>query len=150
MSPDLSPLDPVPSHSLLPNVSPNTLKYSFHVYLSVYSALAFKCNSKPAQIRSPRLHDHGLLVHLETRLVMISEYISMVTHSWHPSVSPNTLDYCLEVHLQPCQIMSLKYNFKERRLVYGDTGVKALDRVRGNIYSAVPKVHRHHIICIQS
>jgi hypothetical protein len=42
------------------------------------------------------------------------------------------------------------YIFKERQRVYGDTGVTEVDRVTGSIYSADPRVDRHHLISISS
>ena len=40
------------------------------------------------------------------------------------------------------------YIFKERRRLYGDTGVTEVDRVMGSIYSADPGVDRHHLISV--
>jgi len=40
--------------------------------------------------------------------------------------------------------------FKERRRLYGDTGVTEVDRVTGSIYSAYSGVDRHHLISISS
>ena len=59
-------------------------------------------------------------------------------------------DHGLQVHRQTRSITSSEYIFKERRWVYGNTGVMEVDRVTGSIYSADPGVDRHHLICISS
>jgi len=53
------------------------------------SITASKCISRLARLRAPRSHDHCLQVH-----------ISKLARSRPPSVSPNSLDYGLQVHLQ--------------------------------------------------
>jgi len=60
------------------------------------------------------------------------------------------LDYLLPVHLQTCSIRASKYIFKKRRRVNRDTRVTVVERVLGNIYSADPRVDRHHLISISS
>jgi hypothetical protein len=61
---------------------------------------ASKCISKLAQSQPPSVslysHDAGL----QTCSITISECISQFTRLGPPSVSPNTLDYRLLVHLQ--------------------------------------------------
>ena len=52
------------------------------------------------------------------------------------------------MHLLTCSIPASKYILKERRWVYGDTGVTEVDIVMGSIYSAAPGVDRHHLISI--
>jgi len=76
--------------------------------------------------------------------------ISKLARSQSPSVSLNSHDYGLQVHLQTRSITASKYIFKERQRVYGDTGVTEMERVTGSIYSADPGVDRHHLISISS
>jgi len=61
-----------------------------------------------AWLRPPRSHDHGLQVHLHTRLITISECISKFTRSRPPSVSPDSLDHGLQAHLQTRSITASK------------------------------------------
>jgi len=75
---------------------------------------------------------------------------SKFARSQPPSVSLNSHDYGLQLHLQTRSITASKYIFKERRRVYGDTGVTEVERVTGSIYSADPGVDRHHLISISS
>jgi len=79
-----------------------------------------------------------------------SKSISKLAQSWLWSASLSSLDLSLQVHLQKHSIMASKYIFKERRWVYGDTEVTAVDRVTGSIYSADSGVDRHHHISISS
>jgi len=76
-----------------------------------------------------------------------SMYFSNLAWSWHASASPNSLNHGLGVYLW---VHLIKYIFKERQRLYGDTGVTELDRVMGSIYSAHPRVDRHHLISISS
>jgi len=76
--------------------------------------------------------------------------ISTLAQSQSPSVALNSHDYSLQVHLQTHSITASKYIFKERRLVYGDTGVTKVERVMGSIHSADPGEDRHHPISISS
>ena len=46
--------------------------------------------------------------------------------------------------------MASKYILTERRQVYGDTAVTEVARVTGSVYSADPRVDRHHLIPISS
>ena len=48
-------------------------------------------------------------MHLHTRSITISQCISKFTRSWPPGVSPNTLDYHLQVHLQTRTITDSKF-----------------------------------------
>jgi len=59
--------------------------------------MASKCISRLARLRHASLHDHGLQVHI-TRLA----------RSRPPSVSPNSLDYRLQVYLQTRSITACK------------------------------------------
>jgi len=77
-------------------------------------------------------------------------WISILARSQSPSESLNSHDYGLQVHLQTCSITASKYIFKERQLVYQDTGAMEVERVTGSIYSADPGVDRHHLISISS
>jgi len=124
--------------------------------------------------------DLGLQVHLQTRSITASKCITELTRPRPPSASPNSIDHGLQVHprsitasncifwfhsisASKCisefirspspsasQTRSIKYIFKERRRLYGDTGVTEVDRVTGSIYSADPGVDRHHLISISS
>jgi len=100
---------------------------------------ASKYSSNLAQSRppsaSPNSLNHGLQVHHQTHSITASKCISEFTRSPSPSAS---------------QTRSIKYIFKERRRLYGDTGVTEADRVTGSIYSADPGVDRHHLISISS
>jgi len=97
--------------------------------------MASKCISEVARSRppsaSPALLDYGLQV----CTIMASKCISEFTRSRSPSAS---------------QTCSIKYIFKERRRLDGDTGVTEVDRVRGSLYSGDPGVDRHHLISIFS
>jgi len=79
--------------------------------------------------------DLGLQVHFQTRSIAASKFISDLSRTPFPSAS---------------QTLLIKYLFKERRRMYGDTGVTEVDRVTGSIYSADPGVDRHHLISISS
>jgi len=130
-----------------PSASPNSIEHGLQVHLlsspdlglqvhlQTRSITASKCISTLLRLRPASLHDHGLQVHLQTRSIPASKCISEFIRSPSPSAS------------QPC---SFKYIFKERRRLYGDTGVTEVDRVTGSIYSADPVVDRHHLISITS
>ena len=53
----------------------------------------------PSPPSSPISLYHRIQVHLQTRLITASEYISKFTRSLPSSVSPNSLHYRLQVHL---------------------------------------------------
>jgi len=55
---------------------------------------------KLARLQPPSSHPHGLHVHLQSRLIMVTK----LTWLWPPSVSPTSLDYDLQVHLYTCLI----------------------------------------------
>jgi len=76
-------------HRLLPS----TRQISFHEGL---------------QTVSPNSHDNGLQVHLRSRSITISEFISTFTRSRPPYVSPSMLDYRLQVHLQTHSVTASK------------------------------------------
>jgi len=63
------------------------------VHLQPRSITASQCNSKPAPLRPPCLHDHDLPVHIHPCLIAGSKF----AQSWPPSASPNSLDYALQV-----------------------------------------------------
>jgi len=90
---------------------------------------------RPPPSTRPISLDHGLQVHLQTRSTTASKCISEFTRSPSPSAT---------------QTRSIKYIFKERRRLYGDTGVTEVDRVTGSIYSADSGEDRHHLISIFS
>jgi len=77
-------------------------------YLSTRSITA----SKLAPSWPLRLHNHGLHVHLQTRSITILEGISKFTRSHCPSVSPNTLDHHLQVHLRTRKSMPSEYIYE--------------------------------------
>jgi hypothetical protein len=119
------------------------------------SITASKCISELARLRPPSSHEHGLQVHLQTRSITASKCISEFTRSTSPSASLSSLDLSLQVHIQTrsitaskciseftrstspsaSQTRSIKYIFKERWRLYGDTGVTEVDRVTGSIRS---------------
>jgi len=148
------------------------------VHVQTRSITASKCICRLARLRPASSHDHGLQVHLQTHLiaashcifefnsVSASKCISKLARSWPPSVSPDPLDYGLQVRTimaskcisklarswppSASQTRSIKYIIKERQRLYGDTGVTEVDRVTGSIYSADPGVDRHHLISIST
>jgi hypothetical protein len=126
-----------------PSVSLNSHDYG----LQVRTITASKCISKLARSQPSSVSlnslDHGLQVQLQTRSITASKCITKLARLRLPS----SHDHGLQVHLQT---RSIKYIFKERRRVYGDTGVTEVDRVTGSIYSADPGVDRHHLISISS
>jgi len=73
------------------SVSLSSLNLVLQLHLQTRSITASKCISKLARLRPPQ-------VHLQTPSITISDCISKFTRSRPPSVSPNTLDYRLQVH----------------------------------------------------
>ena len=116
-----------------PSASLSSLHLGLPVHLQTRSITACKCFSEftPSWPPSPSTNsiDHGLLVHLHTRSIAASKCISRLArlrpecsqnHGLHvhipnlaqsqpPSVSPNTLDYRLQVHLQSRSITASEY-----------------------------------------
>jgi len=105
------------------------------VHLHTRTITASKCISRLARLRPASAHDHGLQVHLQTRSIPASKRITAFMRSPSPGES---------------QTPSIKYIFKEQWQLYGDTGVREVDRVTGSIYLADPGVDRHHLISISS
>ena len=89
-------------------------------------------------------------MHLQTCLITASKWISKLAQSWPPSASVSSLDLSLQVHLPTGSITASKSNVKERRWVYGATGLMAVECARWSIYSGDPGVDRHHLIFISS
>ena len=149
-----------------PSASPNSLDYGLQVHLSVHSISASKCISQFTRSRpssaSPNSLDHDLPVHFQTRLIPASKCISEFTPSRPPRASQNSIGHGLQVHLSvhsisgsKCisksgSITASKYNVKERRWVYGDTGVTEVEWAMQSIYSGDPGVDRQHLIFISS
>jgi len=108
------------AHSRPRSVSPNWLDYG----LQVRTSMASKCIFKLAPSRPPSASlsslDLSLQVHIQTRSITASKCITEFTRSTSPSAS---------------QTRSIKYIFKERQRLYGDTGVTEVDRVTGSIRS---------------
>jgi len=98
--------------------------------ISEFTITASMCISKLARLRPASSHEDGLQLHLETRSITASKCISEFTESPSPSAS---------------QTRSIKYIFKERRRLYGDTGVTEVDRVMGSIYSADRSKSRYSV-----
>jgi len=98
--------------------------------ISEFMIMASKCIFKLARLRPPSSHDHGLQLHLQTGSITASKCISEFTQSLSPSAS---------------QTRSITYIFKERRQLYGDTGVTELDRVTGSKYSADRSQSRYSV-----
>ena len=115
--------------------SPKSLDRCVPVHLRSHLITASRWISSPARLQPASSHDHGLQVHLQTHSITASKCISEFT--WSPSPSAS-------------QTCSIKYIFKERRQLSGDTGITEVDRVMGSIYSADPGVDRHHLISISS
>jgi len=99
---------------------------------------------------SPNTLNYGFQVHLWVHSILASKCISKLAPSRPPTASQSSLHLSLQVHLQALSIMASKYIFKDRRQLYGDTGVTAVDRVMGSIYSADHGIDRHHLISISS
>jgi len=101
-------------------------------------------------------------VHVQTCSITASQRISKLDRSRPPSASPNWIDHGLQVHLSVHSmsaskciskaglITASKYIVKERRWVYGDTGVTEVERATRSIYSGDPGVDRQHLIFISS
>ena len=98
--------------------------------ISEFTITASKCISTLARLRPPSSHDHGLQLHPQTGSITASKCISEFTQSLSPSAS---------------QTRSIKYIFKERRRLYGDTGVTEVDRVTGSIHSADRSQSRYSV-----
>jgi hypothetical protein len=134
---------------------PISLDHSLlHVHLQTRSITASVCISEFTQswspIASPNSLDHGLQVHLSVHSISASKCISKLARSRPPSASLCSLDLGLQVHLQTTSITASKYIVKERRWVYGDTGVTEVEWPTRSIYSGDPRVDRHHLIFISS
>jgi len=63
----------------------------------------------------PISHDHGLQVHLPSRLITAYKCLSELTRSQSPSASPNSLHPGLQVHLWVHSISVSKRIFKHTR-----------------------------------
>jgi len=96
------------------------------VHLYVHLITASKCIAKYAQLRPPSASPN--------RSITASKCISKLARSQPPSVSHCLHDYGLQVYLQTSSITASKYIFKERRRVYGNTGVTEVDRGTGSIF----------------
>jgi len=86
---------------LLP-ISTHTHSLDFGIQTRLTTAS--KCISKLARLQPPSSHVHDLHVHVHTGSITISEGISKFTRLRPQSVSPNMLDYRLQVCLQTCSI----------------------------------------------
>jgi hypothetical protein len=124
------------------------------VHLLFHSITASKCISEFTRSRSPSasltLLHHGLQVHLHTRSITASQCVSKLDRLRPPSACLSSLDLGFQVHLQTSSIMASKYIVKERRWVYGDTGIMEVESVTRSIYSGDPGVDRQHLIFISS
>jgi len=120
-------------------VAPPSRTTASRLTSSKYSSYLARSRPPSASLNSL---DHSLEVYLYTRSIMASKF----AQSQPPSVSLNWHNYGLQVHLQTRSITASKYIFKEWWRVYGDTGVTDLECVTGSIYSADPRVVRHHLI----
>jgi hypothetical protein len=124
------------------------------VHLWVHSISASKCKSKltrsqPPSVSLSSLH-LGLQVHLQTNSITASQCISKLDRSRPPSASLSLFDLGLQVHLQTGSIMPSKYIVKERRWVYGDTGVTEVEWATRSIYSGDSRVDRQYLSFISS
>jgi len=129
-----------------PSVSPNLHDSGRQVHFETHSIMACKLPSlRPPCVSLKSLH-YGLQVHLQN----CSTTASKLTRLWPQSVSPNSLDYGLEIHVQTPSLTASRYILPERRRVYGDTGVREVERVTGSTYSADLRGDRHHLISISS
>ena len=70
---------------------------------------ASQYSSKVARLQPPSSYNYGLHVHLHTPSITTLECISKFTRSQALSVSPNTLDYGMQVYLQARLIMASNY-----------------------------------------
>jgi len=64
---------------------------------------------RPPRVSPPILIDHGIQVHLQTRLITASDCISQFTRSQHSSASPNSLNHSLQLNYQTCWNMVSMY-----------------------------------------
>jgi len=99
-----------------PSVSPNSLNQGLQVHLQTRSITASRCISSLAPLRSASSHGHGLQVH-----------IFKLARLRPPSVSPNSLDHCLQVHLQTHSITASKCISNVARLRPRSLSLSALD-----------------------
>jgi len=89
-------------------------RISFDYGLQVGTMMASEGIFKLVQSRPPSLCDHGLQVHFQTGFIKISECIAKFSRPQPPSVSQNTLDYCLQVHLQTHSVSRYRMNITNR------------------------------------
>jgi len=92
-----------------PSAYPNSLDNGLQVHLQTRSITAIKCISRLARLRPASSHHHGLQVH-----------ISKLARSRPPSVSSNSLDYRLQVHLQSRSITASEYISEFTRSSFSD------------------------------
>ena len=86
------------SPSRPPSASPNSIDHGLQVHLQTRSIGGSKCISRLTQLQPERSHNHGLEVRIPN-----------LARSRPPSVSPNTLDYRLQVPLQSRSITASEY-----------------------------------------
>jgi len=86
--------------------------------LQVYHSTSTITASKFAWSWPPSSHDHRVQVYLQTHWITISQCISQITRLRPPSVFPNMLGYCLQVHLRIRSITTLEWIFEFTRLSF--------------------------------
>jgi hypothetical protein len=112
------------------------------VHHQTRSITASQCISKLTRLQPPRSHDHGIQVHLQTCSITASKCIFKLARL-QPPTSHN---HGRQVHLQPYSITaSPEYILNDGQCMYRNPRLTVVDRVMGSIYSADPKVDRHHL-----
>jgi hypothetical protein len=130
---------------------PSLHNHYLQVHLQTCLIPASKCLSKLTQLPSPSVplisHNYGLQV----RTIIASKCISKLSGSRPPNASLSSpVDLSVHVHLQTRLITATKYIFHKRLGLYGEAGVNDVDRGMGSIFSADPRVDRHHLVSISS
>jgi len=125
---------PIHAWAQPPGACPNSLDHGLQVHLQTRSITTCTCFFRLPWLLPASSYDHHLQVHLQsgssiacmfawslppsaylhTRWISPSKFarswppqvhISILARSWRPSVSPNSLDYLLEVHHQSLSII---------------------------------------------
>jgi hypothetical protein len=142
-----------------PSASLSSLDHGLPVHLQTRQITASKCISELARLQAPSASlsplDHGLHLHLHTRSITASKCISKLAQSqspsvslnshdyrlkharsWLSSVSPDSLDHDLRVHLSIHFITASKCISKSAQLLPPSASPKSLDHGVG-VYLSV-------------
>jgi len=98
-----------PADWVLQSTTPIPIDHGRQVHLQIHSIMAYKCISKLTQSQhrsiSPKSHDCGLQVYLQTPMIASSKF----ARSQHPSAFPNSPDHGLGVHFQTRLVTASKW-----------------------------------------